>query len=149
MIDGDNEYDVNEIFKLIRESNNHDLIITYRYKKKYKLYRKIISWSYNLILRCIFKINYKDISSGSRLANKNLINKIKIDTNGPFFGAELVIKSKYKNYKIKEVGINTNLRKFGEGSVVNVANIILTLKEIILLFIKIHLKYKDSTKYLN
>jgi len=149
MIDGDNEYEVNEIFKLIKESKNHDLIITYRYKKKYKLYRKIVSWTYNLILRSIFKINYKDISCGSRLANKKLIRKIKIDTNGPFFGAELVIKSKYKNYRIKEVGINTNLRKFGEGSVINIANIILTLKEIIVLFIKIHLKYKNSIKYLN
>jgi len=149
MIDGDNEYDVNEIFKLIKESENNDLIITYRYKKKYNLYRKIISWSYNMILRTIFKINYKDISSGSRLVNKKLINKIKIDTNGPFFGAELVIKSKYQNYRIKEVGINTNLRKFGQGSVVSIRNIILTLKEIIVLFIKIHLKYKNSIKYLN
>ena len=34
MIDGDNEYEVNEIYKLMKESLNHDLIITYRYKKK-------------------------------------------------------------------------------------------------------------------
>jgi hypothetical protein len=101
-----------------------------------------VSWSYNLILRSAFKINLKDISSGSRLVNKKLINKIKINTNGPFFGAELAIKSKYKNFKIKEVGINTNIRKFGEGSIVNISNIILTLKEIIILFIKIQLKYK-------
>jgi glycosyltransferase involved in cell wall biosynthesis len=142
MIDGDNEYNVNDIYKLMKESQNHDLIVTYRYKKKYNLYRKIVSWSYNLILRSAFKINLKDISSGSRLVNKKLINKIKINTNGPFFGAELAIKSKYKNFKIKEVGINTNIRKFGEGSIVNISNIILTLKEIIILFIKIQLKYK-------
>lgn len=142
MIDGDNEYEVNEIYKLMKESVNHDLIITYRYKKKYNLYRKIVSWSYNLILRSIFNINYKDISSGSRLVSKKLVNKIKINTNGPFFGAELAIKSRYENFRIKEVGINTNLRKFGEGSIVNISNIILTIKEIILLFIKIHLKYK-------
>ncbi len=60
-------------------------------------------------------LNFKDISSGSKLVSKKLINKIKINTNGPFFGAELAIKSKYENFKIKEVGINTNLRKFGEG----------------------------------
>ena len=142
MIDGDNEYEVNEIYKLMKESLNHDLIITYRYKKKYNLCRKIVSWSYNLILRSIFNINYKDISSGSRLVSKKLINKIKINTNGPFFGAELAIKSKYENFRIKEVSINTNLRKFGEGSIVNISNIILTIKEIIILFIKIHLKYK-------
>ena len=149
MIDGDNEYEVNEILKLIKGTKNHDLIITYRYKKKYDLYRKLVSWSYNLILRSIFKINYKDISSGLRLVNKKLIEKIKIDTNGPFFGAELAIKSKYENLRIKEIGINTNLRKFGKGSIVNFSNIILTFKEIIILFIKIHLRYKNSIKNLN
>ena len=91
-----------------------------------------MSWSYNLILRSIFKINFKDISSGSKLVSKKLINKIKINTNGPFFGAELAIKSRYENFRIKEVGINTNLRKFGEGSIVNISNIILTIKEIII-----------------
>ena len=37
MIDGDNEYEVNEIYKLMKESLNYDLIITYRHKKKYNL----------------------------------------------------------------------------------------------------------------
>jgi glycosyltransferase involved in cell wall biosynthesis len=147
MIDGDNEYDVNDIYKLMKESQNHDLVVTYRYKKKYNLYRKIVSWSYNLILRSVFKINFKDISSGSKLLSRKLINKIKINSNGPFFGAELAIKSKYGKFKIKEVGINTNTRKFGEGSIVNISNIILTIKEIIILFIKIHLKYKDTKIY--
>ena len=149
MVDGDNEYDVNDIYKLMKESQNHDLIVTYRYKKKYNLYRKIVSWSYNLILRSAFKINFKDISSGSRLLSRKLTNKIKINTNGPFFGAELAIKSKYNNFKIKEVGINTTIRKFGEGSIVNISNIILTIKEIIILFIKIHLKNKNIIKNIN
>ena len=142
MIDGDNEYDVNDIFSLLKKAKKNDLIITYRRKKKYNLYRKIISGTYNLILRFIFKINYKDISTGSRLVNKKLIKKIKLNTNGPFIGAELAIKSKYANYRVAEVCINTNPRKFGKGSVVNFRNIIITIKEIILLFLKINLKYK-------
>ena len=35
-----NDYDLNEIYKLMKESLNHDLIITYRYKKKYN-----VGWS--------------------------------------------------------------------------------------------------------
>ena len=34
MIDGDAEYDVNDLFRLFKASKNYDLIITYRYKKK-------------------------------------------------------------------------------------------------------------------
>jgi len=139
MIDGDNEYNVNDIFRLIKEARNHDLIITYRYKRKYKNIRKIISWTYNAILRLLFNINYKDISTGSRLLNKKIIKKIHINSNGPFIGAELAIKSKYAKYKIKEIGINTNIRRVGNGSIVTLKNIFLTLKEIIVLFVNINL----------
>ena len=72
MIDGDAEYDVDDLFKLLRASKNHDLVITYRYKKKYTTYRIIISWIYNSILRLLFKIKFKDISTGSRLVSKKI-----------------------------------------------------------------------------
>ena len=74
--DGDAEYDVNDLKKLLKASKNSDLVITYRFKKKYKTSRIIISWVYNIILRFLFKTNFKDISTGSRLIKKSLVNKL-------------------------------------------------------------------------
>ena len=68
--DGDAEYDVNDLKKLIKLKNRSDLVITYRFKKKYKTSRIIISWIYNAILRVLFLTNFKDISTGSRLIKK-------------------------------------------------------------------------------
>ena len=81
MIDGDAEYDVDDLFRLLRVSKNYDLVITYRYKKKYTTYRIIISWVYNVILRLIFNIKFRDISTGSRLVSKKLIQRIKLKSN--------------------------------------------------------------------
>ena len=53
MIDGDAEYDVEDLPRLIKASKNYDLVITYRFKKKYNTYRIIISWVYNAILSLI------------------------------------------------------------------------------------------------
>ena len=64
MVDGDAEYDVNDLPRLFRATKNCDLVITYRYKKKYNTYRIIISWVYNAILRLIFNIKFRDISTG-------------------------------------------------------------------------------------
>ena len=75
MIDGDAEYDVNDLPRLFKASQNYDLVITYRYKKKYNTYRIIISWVYNAILRLIFNIKFRDISTGSRLVSKKLIRQ--------------------------------------------------------------------------
>ena len=78
-------------------------MITRRHTKKYNTLRNIISWTYNLILRFLFNTTYRDISSGSRLVDRKILNKIKIDTNSPFLGAELTIKALYQGYKVSEV----------------------------------------------
>ena len=135
--DGDAEYDVNDLLKLMKKTKVSDLVVTYRLKKKYKTSRIVISWIYNVILRILFHTDFKDISTGSRLINRSILKKIKLISNSPFLGAELAIKSKYKGFKVSEVGINTYPRTFGTGSSVSLENILLTIKEMVTLFIKI------------
>jgi len=135
--DGDAEYDVNDLRKLLKKSKQSDLVVTYRLKKKYKTSRIIISWVYNVILRLLFHTPFRDISTGSRLIKKSLLKKINLISNSPFLGAELAIKSKYKGFKVSEVGIHTYPRTFGTGSSVSFKNILLTIKEMLVLFVKI------------
>lgn len=138
--DGDAEYDVKDLLRLIKLASNSDLIITYRYKKKYNTLRIIISWIYNVILRLLFSTNFKDISTGSRLIRKKIMKKIKLSSNSPFIGAELAIKSTYSGFRVSEIGIHTYPRTFRSGSSVSVKNIILTIKDMIILFFKIKIK---------
>ena len=135
--DGDDEYDVYDLKKLLRVSKNSDLVITYRFKKKYNTSRIIISWIYNIILRILFRTKFKDISTGSRLIKRSLVKKIKLKTNSPFVGAELAIKSKYGGYKVNEIGIHTYPRTFGTGSSVSFNNIVLTIKDMLKLYFKV------------
>ena len=113
------------------------LIITLRYKIKYATSRIIISWSYNTILRLIFNIKFRDISTGSRLVSRKLVKRIKLKSNSPFVGAELAIKAELAGYKVGEIGIHTYPRNFGTGSSVSFKNILLTLKDMFLLFVRI------------
>ena len=55
-IDGDAEYDVKDLPKLIKASKNTDLVITYRFIKKYNTMRIIISWVYNFICSLFIKV---------------------------------------------------------------------------------------------
>ena len=135
--DGDAEYDVNDLPKLLKKSDGSDLVVTFRLKKKYKTSGIVISWIYNVILRALFRTDYKDISTGSRLIKKSILKKINLISNSPFLGAELAIKSKYKGFKVSEVGIHTYPRTFGTGSSVSFKNILLTIKEMLELFFKI------------
>ena len=81
--------------------------------------------------------NFKDISTGSRLIKKDIMKKIKLNSNSPFIGAELAIRSKYQGLKVNELGIHTYPRTFGSGSSVSFKNILLTIKDMIKLFLVI------------
>ena len=63
--------------------------------------------------------------------------KVKLKSNSPFVGAELAIKAGMNGYKVGEIGIHTYPRTFGTGSSVSFKNIVLTLKDMLLLFIRI------------
>ena len=143
-VDGDGEFGIalNDLPRVLKKYIFNDLVITYRYKKRYKTSRIIISWVYNVMLRFLFNINFKDISCGARLVNKKILKKVKLTTNSPFIGAELVIKAKYLDYKIDEVGIHSFPSNFRAGSSIVLKNILITIRDIFILYYKIYIRRK-------
>ncbi len=135
--DGDDEYDLEDLYKLIKLRNYYDLIITFRYKKAYSSKRIFISNIYNLILRSMFKTKYRDISTGLRLIKKDILAEIELTSNSPFIGAELTIKTMLKGYRVGEVGIQTFPRKFGNGASTSLKNIYLTIKDMLRVYSEI------------
>ncbi len=145
-VDGDGEFGIalNDLPRILKKYAYNDLVITYRYKKRYKTTRIIISWAYNFILRFLFNIHFKDISCGSRLVNKKILKKINLTTNSPFIGAELAIKAKYNGYKVAEVGIHSFPSNFRAGSSIVLKNILITIRDILILYYKIYFKKKSN-----
>jgi glycosyltransferase involved in cell wall biosynthesis len=129
--DGDDEYDVFDLRKLIVLKDFYDLIITFRYSKVYSGQRQMISWVYNSVLRVMFRSPYRDISTGLRLMRKSLADQLTLQADSPFIGAEITIKSMLKGYRVGEVGIQTFPREFGQGASVSRRNIAATIRDMI------------------
>ena len=127
--DGDDEYDIEDVKKIIKLKDFYDLIITFRYKKLYSEKRIFISNIYNKILRWMFRTQYRDISTGLRMIRKSLLDEIHITSDSPFIGAEITIKTMLKGYRIGEMGIQTFPRQFGKGSVTSFKNIMATISD--------------------
>ena len=130
LTDGDDEYDLNDLRKMIKLKDFYDLIITFRYKKIYSNKRIFISYIYNKVLRWLFRTRFRDISTGLRLVRKSLIEEISFTSDSPFIGAEITIKSMLKGYRIGEMGIQTFPREIGKGSSTSMKNILHTIKDI-------------------
>ncbi|MBI5937661.1 MAG: glycosyltransferase family 2 protein [Betaproteobacteria bacterium] len=129
--DGDDEYDIYDLHKLIRLKDYYDLIITFRYVKAYSGFRIFISWIYNIVLRMLFRTHYRDISTGLRLMKRELVEELNLQSTSPFVGAEIAIKTMLKGFRVGEVGIQTFPREFGKGSSTSMRNILATIKDML------------------
>jgi glycosyltransferase involved in cell wall biosynthesis len=129
--DGDNEYDLRDLRKLWRLRDHYDLIITFRYVRRYSGLRIVISRVYNMVLRRLFFTRYRDVSTGLRLARKSLIDELTLEATSPFIGAEIAIKTMLKGYRVGEMGIQTFPREFGRGSSTTPENIYRTIVDMV------------------
>ena len=127
MIDGDNEYDVFDLKKMLAVREYYMLVIAFRYKKLYSTKRIFISFIYNSLLRALFKSPFRDISTGIRLIHRGLLDEVELTSNSPFIGAELTLKSMLRGFPVGEVGIQTFPRDFGQGSATSFKNIMGTI----------------------
>ncbi len=127
--DGDDEYEVDDLRKLWRLRAYYDLILTFRYAKRYGSARIFISWIYNSLLRATFRTRYRDISCGLRLLRRDVAGELSLRSTSPFIGAEIAIKTMLKGFRVGEVGIQTFPREFGQGSSTTLKNILATMRD--------------------
>lgn len=127
--DGDDEYEVSDLRKLLRLRDYYDLIITFRYAKRYSGPRIFISYVYNKLLRFVFETRYRDISCGLRLIRKEVADELQLQSTSPFVGAEIAIKTMLKGFRVGEVGVQTFPREFGKGSSTSLRNIVATIRD--------------------
>lgn len=131
MADGDNEYDVRDLQKMLMLRPFYGIVIAFRYRKLYSTSRIFISYVYNRVLRWLFRTPFRDVSTGIRIFHRSVLDDVELTSDSPFIGAELAIKAMLRGYPVGELGIQTFPRKFGRGTSTTPRNILLTIRDMI------------------
>lgn len=141
--DGDNQYDVNELYHITKLLHHYDLIVTFRYTKIYGTLRIFISYIYNLVIRWLFKSHLRDHNCGLKVIRSNVVKDMDLISTSPFIGAEIINNAMVKGYPIGEVGIKTYPRTFGESSSLSIPNIIASIRDMLRVYRKIFKQNKS------
>lgn len=142
--DGDNQFDVREMRKFVALIGFSDLVIGFRNRKQYSLYRKITSFTYNLVLQVLFDLPYRDVDCAFKLVPKSLIDRIDIESADAFIDAELLIKAQWLDYSLTEIGVTHRPREAGVSGV-NKGVILRTVKEVFLFYRKVRAEDRERT----
>lgn len=144
--DGDNQFDVGEMKKFVPlvSLGLSDLVVGFRNRKQYSLYRKITSFTYNLVLQVLFDLPYRDVDCAFKLVPKSLIDEMVISSVDAFIDAEILIRAQQRGYEITEIGVTHRARETGVSGVKT--NVILgTIKEMIQFYLQVRAEDRKRT----
>lgn len=106
VIDGDGQMpieDLPRVYDLIK-NKNLDLAKTYRLVRGDGLWRKIISFFYNILFSLLFPgLKGGDINSKPKIFTRDFYNKIKLSSDDWFIDAEIMINARRLKAKIEEI----------------------------------------------
>jgi glycosyltransferase involved in cell wall biosynthesis len=144
--DGDNQFDVGEMRKFVAltRADLSDLVIGFRNRKQYTLYRKVVSFTYNLVLQVLFDLPYRDVDCAFKLVPRSLIDQIDISSVDAFIDAELLIKAQQLGYSITEIGVIHRPREAGVSGV-KTKVILGTIKEMVRFYLQVRSEDRKRT----
>lgn len=121
--DGDGQYDVKELEKLIPLIEDADVVTGYKIKRSDALYRIIAGRLYHWIVRILFNLKLKDIDCDFRLFRRHVFDKIKLESNSGIICVEMMKKIQKAGFKIKEAPVHHYPRVSGTSQFFNVKRI--------------------------
>jgi len=104
--DGDRQYDVKELKKLLEKIREADVVVGYKIKRSDPFYRIITGNIYRVVANNLFGLKVKDPTCDFRLFKRQVIDSISIESNSGFACVEMMKKIQDRGYKIAEVGVN-------------------------------------------
>ncbi|OGS22559.1 MAG: hypothetical protein A2252_03000 [Elusimicrobia bacterium RIFOXYA2_FULL_39_19] len=129
--DGDNQYDVNDFKKMLPLLEGNDMVIGFREFNANSTLRKIISFFYNLAIRTLYGVNFKDMGTALRVVRRASVNKIHITCNGPFAPAEIILKLANMGHRIAAVPMRSYPRLHGRSTSLLPKNTLITIAEMV------------------
>jgi len=130
--DADMPFDYNLIIKAeeLLISTRSDIISGYRQGRLMESWiRALTSLCYNLIIKCLFGVNIKDINSPFKIMRRSMLQALKLSSTGSFITAEIMIKAYYQGYIINQIPAPYHARKYGKSKLFNAYTIIKALTE--------------------
>jgi glycosyltransferase involved in cell wall biosynthesis len=135
--DGDLQFDLTEMSRLLDRLTDAgrrvDGVIGYRIKRRDPFHRIFIAKTYNAIVSVAFGLRVRDIDCAMKLFRREVFDGLRLDSDGPFLSAELLIKLRARGVRMAQVGVNHYPRAAGTNTGASFTKILRTFRDLALL----------------
>lgn len=111
---GDYQFAPKELIKMAEGLRQHDFVVGWRVHRNDPPRRKFQSSIYNLMLRTVYGVSYKDVNS-IKLFRRSILDKIQLKSTTAFVDAEFCIRATRAGFKLVEIPID-HLPRLSQGA---------------------------------
>ena len=130
--DADLPFDMQEIPRAVRLLRDYevDMVSAYRFDRTGEGYlRAIYTFSYNLMVRWMFRVKARDINFAFKLCRRRIFENVELVSEGSFIDAELFIRTTNLGYGVLQIGVDYFPRTRGESTLASPRIIFTILRE--------------------
>lgn len=132
--DGDLQFDLREMQMLLDRLDDPrrpvDAVIGYRRRRRDPLHRTLIATTYNAVVSVSFGLRVRDIDCAMKLFRREVFAGLRLDSDGPFLSAELLIKLRARGTRMAQVGVTHYPRVAGQNTGASFRKILRTFRDI-------------------
>lgn len=136
--DGDGQYDVRELHKLLDlMTPATGLVNGYKLERNDPQHRILIGTVYNAFARTLFRIKIKDVDCDFRLVRRDIVNRLNLTSTSGTICVELVRKLELSGCQVVETGVHHYRRLHGRSQFFRIRSLLGTLAQLIRLYVKL------------
>ena len=132
--DGDLQFDLKEMARLLDRladaQHPVDAVVGYRIRRRDPFHRIFIAKTYNAIVSVAFGLRVRDIDCAMKLFRREVFDGLRLDADGPFLSAELLIKLRARGVRMAQVGVNHYPRAAGTNTGASFGKIMRTFRDL-------------------
>ena len=106
--DGDRQFRIEDLGRLterLATADRPDVVVGYRIKRADPIVRTLYARAYRLANRLFFGLTVTDVDCACKLFRREALDGVRVESDGAFFSAELLIKLRAAGRSIAEVGV--------------------------------------------
>ena len=116
--DGDRQFDLADLGRLVAAIDGVDAVMGYRLKRQDPARARFVAFVYNNVIRVLFFGGFRDVDCAFKLFRREIFQRVPLDrvrSNGAFFSAEMLITLKRAGIRTREVGVPHYPRTAGKA----------------------------------
>ncbi|MGH7665790.1 MAG: glycosyltransferase family 2 protein [Candidatus Dormibacteria bacterium] len=131
-VDGDGQFDPRDLVQLADLADGADLIAGWRIHRADPWHRKAVSGTFNLLVRLLYGISYRDVDCGFKLMRRRLLEVASpIQARSALLNTELYFKAERSRLVVRQVGLTHHPRIAGVRSGGRLIPILRAVRELV------------------